>query len=495
MTEDLALIPATALSALYRAGKASPVEATKAVLAHIDAYNPLLNAFCWLDREAALTAARASEDRWHRGAPNSAVDGIPTTVKDLSVTRSWPTRRGSFAIGARGPWLEDSPSVARMREGGAVLLGKTCVPEFGAMGLTKSPLCGVTRNPWNPEKTPGGSSGGAAASLMAGMGTLALASDASGSIRQPSSHTGVIGLKTTFGRVPDYPSSYLGSKAVVGPMARTVADAALCMNIITQPDPRDSYALPPSGEDYVAALEQGVKGLRVAYSPTLGFGEVDPEVAAIVENAAKLLRELGAEVDIVDHVFDDPAACNATISAAGMANMFRVFGFTEADKKLISPHLVERAEIGAKVTVLEYLAAREGREALGACMRAFHQKYDLLVMPTLAAPAVGADEEKPSDPRYRKLKTLAPFGPAFNLTKQPAASVPVGMTADGLPVGMQVVGALYADATVLRLCHAIEMARPFAQADLSRLRDVPVAASVPRGIASMDEALAEVAVA
>ena len=127
MTEDLALISATALSALYRAGKASPVEATKAVLAHIDAYNPLLNAFCWLDREAALTAARASEERWHRGAPKSAVDGIPTTVKDLSVTRSWPTRRGSFAIGPRGPWLEDSPSVARMREGGAVLDRKSVV--------------------------------------------------------------------------------------------------------------------------------------------------------------------------------------------------------------------------------------------------------------------------------------------------------------------------------------------------------------------------------
>ncbi len=493
MTEDLALVSATSLSALYRSRQVSPVEATKAVLAQIEALNPLLNAFCWLDPAAALASARASEERWQRGEPKSAVDGIPTTVKDLSVTRGWPTRRGSLGIGPRGPWLEDSPSVARMREGGAVLLGKTCVPEFGAMGLTKSPLCGVTRSPWNPEKTPGGSSGGAAASLMAGMGTLALASDASGSIRAPASLTGVIGLKTTFGRVPDYPSSYLGSKAVVGPMARTVADAALCLNIITQPDARDSYALPPSGEDYVALLGQGIKSLRVAYSPTLGFGEVDPEVAAIVENGVKLLRELGAEVDIVDHVFDDPAACNATISAAGMANMFRVFGFTEADKKLISPHLIERAEAGARVTALQYLAAREEREALGARMREFHQKYDLLVMPTLATPAVGAEEEKPSDPRYRKFKTLAPFGPAFNLTKQPAASVPVGLTADGMPVGMQVVGALYADAKVLRLCHAIEMAKPFAQPDLARLKDIPVAASVPRGIASMKEALPEVA--
>jgi aspartyl-tRNA(Asn)/glutamyl-tRNA(Gln) amidotransferase subunit A len=495
MTDDLALASATTLSALYRSRQASPVEATKAVLAQIDALNPLLNTFCWLDPDAALASARASEERWQRGAPKSGVDGIPTTVKDLSIARGWPTRRGSLAIGPRGPWLEDSPSVARMREGGAVILGKTCVPEFGAMGLTVSPLCGVTRNPWNLAKTPGGSSGGAAASLAAGMGTLALASDASGSIRGPASFTGVFGLKTTFGSVPDYPSSYLGSKAVVGPMARTVADAALCMSVITRPDARDSYALPTPTDDFVGVLERGIKGLRVAYSPTLGFGDVDPEVAAIVESGVKLLRELGAEVDLVEHVFDDPSACNLTISSAGMANMFRVFGFTEADKKLISPHLVERAEFGAKITAVDYLAAREAREALGARMRQFHERYDLLVTTTLATPALGAEEGSPVDPRYRKFKGVSHFGPAFNLTKQPAASVPVGLTAEGLPVGMQVVGPLYGDALVMRLCHAVEMARPFAQADLARLRAMPVPSAVPRGIASMMEAMPEVAAA
>ena len=380
-----------------------------------------------------------------------------------------------------------------MREGGAVLLGKTSVPEFGAMGLTKSRLCGVTLNPWNPEKTPGGSSGGAAASLAAGMGTLALASDASGSIRAPSSVTGVFGLKTTFGRVPDYPSSYLGSKAVVGPMARTVADAALCMSVITWPDPRDSYALPPGPNDFMAMLDQGIKDLRIAYSPTLGFGQVDPEVATIVESGIKLLRHLGAEVDLVEHVFDDPSACNALISAAGMANMFRVFGFNEADMKLISPNLIERAAMGARISAVDYLAAREQRENLGARMRQFHETYDLLVTPALSTPALHAEEETTSDPRYRKYKGLSAFGPAFNLTKQPAASVPVGLTADGLPVGMQVVGPLYSDALVLRVCHAIETAQPFAQPDLTRLQAAGATGKIPLGITSMHEALREVA--
>ena len=226
--------------------------------------------------------------------------------------------------------------------------------------------------------------------------------------------------------------------------------------------------------------------------PGEALREVDPEIATIVEKAVKLLTELGAEVDIVDHVFDDPASCNAVISAAGSANMFRFLGITEADKKLISPHLVQRAEAGMKVSALDYLIAREQRENLGALMRKFHEKYDLLVTPTLAHPALGAEEEVITNPRYTKFKGLSAFGPAFNLTKQPAASVPVGMTADGLPVGMQVVGPLYADALVMRLCHAVEMAQPFARPNLSRL---PIGGGMPRGLASMHEALPEVAAA
>lgn len=492
---DLATMPATELTKLFRSGGASPVEAMKAVLDNIERYNPLINAFCWLDREAGLAAARQSEARYSKGAPLSGVDGVPTTVKDLSHTRGWPTRRGSLALSARGPWLEDSPSVERIREAGGIIFAKTSVPEFASANHTHTQLCGVTRNPWNPTKTPGGSSGGSAASLAAGMGTIALASDASGSIRSPSSYTGVVGLKTTFGSVADYPNSYLGSKAVIGPMTRTVADAALCMSIITKPDARDPYALPACPDDFMAILAQGIKGMRIAYSPTLGFGMVDPEVAEIVAQGVALLRELGAEVDLVEHVFDDPTPCNAVISAAGAANMFRVLGVRDEDKHLIAPHVVERAEAGAKITALEYLKAREQREALSVHMRRFHEKYDILVTPTLAHPALGAEADAPVDPRYAKFKGLSVFGPAFNLTRQPAASVPVGLTADGLPVGMQVVGPLYADAQVLRVCHAVEMAKPFARPDLTRLASVPASQAMPGGLVSMMDALPLVAAA
>lgn len=486
---DLAMMPAHELGPLFRSGAVSPVEATKAVLDQIEQLNPAINAFCWLDSEAALKAAKASEDRYRKGAPLSVLDGVTTTVKDLSVMAGWPTRRGSRAIPAEGPWLEDSPSVARMRDAGAVLLGKTTVSEFGATGSTKSFLCGITRNPHDPAHTPGGSSGGAAASLAAGMGTIALGSDAAGSIRTPSSYCGVFGLKTTFGRVPDYPCSYLGSFAVVGPMTRTVKDAAFCMNAITQPDSRDLYALPPPGIDYAAALEGGVKGMRIAYSPTLGFGDVDPEVAALVADGVKLLASLGAEIEIVEHIFDDPVSFFGPMMAPGMANAFRIFGFTAEQKALMHPKLIASADNGGKVTALDYVTAREKMEALGARMRAFHETYDLLVTPTISVPALAADQDEPTDPRYSGLKNWKPFSIFPNITHQPAASVPVGTTKDGLPVGMQVVGPLYGDDVVLRACHALEMARPFPRADLARVRRFPPDQSVPQGIASQREAM------
>ena len=283
--------------------------------------------------------------------------------------------------------------------------------------------------PLEPGKNAGGSSGGASASLAGGMGTIALGSDAAGSIRGPSSVTGVFGLKTTFGRVADYPSSYLGTLAVVGPMTRTVADAALCMNIITRPDPRDSYALPGGDFDFVAALTGDLTGLRVAYSPTLGFAEIAPDVAAIVADGVELLEQLGAQVDLVEHVFDDPGEVLTTLMLPGVANAFRVFGFTAADKALMNPRLLDSAEKGARIPVVEFLAAREKREHLGALMRSFHERYDILVTPARSLPAIGADEDRPSDPRYRNITDSMSLNSAFNLTKQPAASVPVARSA------------------------------------------------------------------
>lgn len=484
----LALMSATDSAAAFASGDLSPVEVTEAVLDTVDALNPHINAFCWLDPDGAMAAAKASEVRWQQGTPLSPLDGVTFTVKDLSVTRGWPTRRGSVAIRPDGPWREDSPSVARMREAGGVPLGKTTVPEFGATGTTQSALCGVTRNPWNLAKSPGGSSGGSSASVATGMGTIALASDAAGSIRWPASATGTFGLKTTHGRVPDYPSSYLGTLAVIGPIARTVADAALCMDVIAQDDPRDSYALPPA-PDYAAALADGdLGGLRIRFSADLGFAKVDPEVVAIARAAVARFADLGATVEEAGPVMEDPRDFLGTLMAPGLANAFRQFGFTAADEALMHPTLVGYAEAGRNVSLLAYLEARDMREKLGARMRALYADFDLLVTPSVTMPPIGATEEQPSDPRYQGLDGALALASPFNLTKQPAASLPAGLTAAGLPIGIQVVGPLYGEATILRACAAYEAAFAFPAPDLNALWQNPAVDPVPQGIQSMLDA-------
>ena len=255
---DLALLSAVELLDGYRRKTLSPVDATRACLAQIERHNAAQNAFVHVADEASLAQARASEDRWRRDAPAGALDGVPVTIKDLILTRGWPTLRGSKTVDPKGPWNDDAPVVARVREHGAVLLGKTTTPEFGWKGVTDSPLTGITRNPWNKAKTPGGSSGGAAAAVASGMGPLAVGTDGGGSIRIPCSFTGLFGIKGSFGRVPAWPLSPFGTVAHVGPMTRSVADAALMLNVLSLPDARDWHALPYDARDYRTGLDQGV---------------------------------------------------------------------------------------------------------------------------------------------------------------------------------------------------------------------------------------------
>ncbi|MEY2953005.1 MAG: Acylamidase, partial [Pseudomonadota bacterium] len=262
---------ATQLLQLYSTGQASPVEATQAVLARIDAFNPQLKAFCHVAADEAMAGARASEARWQVGKPCGPLDGVPVSVKDLILTRGWPTRRGSRTVDPNQAWEVDAPAVARLREAGAVLLGKTATPEFGCKGETNSPLTGITRNPWDVLRTPGGSSGGAAAAVAAGMGPLALGTDGAGSVRIPAAFCGNVGLKPSFGRVPAYPLSPFGSVAHLGPHSMGVEDCARMMNVLAQPDARDWTSLPPDGRDYTVGLHDGVRGLKLAYSPTLGY--------------------------------------------------------------------------------------------------------------------------------------------------------------------------------------------------------------------------------
>ena len=257
-SSDPSLLSAVELVEHYRARTLSPVEVVRAVLDRIARLEPRINAFAKLDADAALAAAQASEARWQRGEPVGLVDGVPAALKDLVLAKGWPTLRGSRAVDPAQDWSEDSPATARLREQGAVLLGKTTTSEFGWKGLGDSPLTGITRNPWNPAHTPGGSSGGSAAAAAIGFGPLHVATDGGGSTRLPAAHSGVFGFKPSFGRVPVYPPSQNGTLFHVTPLTRSVQDAALLLDVIARPDARDFHALPAQDISWQAGLDQGV---------------------------------------------------------------------------------------------------------------------------------------------------------------------------------------------------------------------------------------------
>jgi aspartyl-tRNA(Asn)/glutamyl-tRNA(Gln) amidotransferase subunit A len=458
--QNPALLSALELVELYRARKLSPVEATAATLARIAALNPRFNAFCLVDEEPAFAAARASEQRWMKGQPQGRLDGVPASVKDLLLTKGWPTRRGCRVIDPKQPWEEDAPAVARLREEGAILLGKTTTPEFGWKGVTDSALTGITRNPWDPSKTPGGSSGGAAVAAACGMGALHLGTDGGGSIRIPAGFTGIFGLKQSFGRVPASPLSPFGTLAHIGPMTRTVGDAALMLSVISRPDPRDCYAIPHDRQDYLDGIEDGVEGWRIAFSPSLGGHSVEPEVAKLVDEAAAVFGELGARVEEVDP--DIGGNCESVFADhwfPGAANALRAY--SPEQRAVMDPGLQEIAAAGARLPLMDYLAAVKEREQLGVRMNFFHQKWDLLLTPTLPLAAFTAGVEVPDGSPGRRWTTWTPFTYPFNLTRQPAATVPCGLTSTGLPVGLQIVGPAYGDAQVLHAARAFEKLRPF----------------------------------
>jgi aspartyl-tRNA(Asn)/glutamyl-tRNA(Gln) amidotransferase subunit A len=461
MSQDLCSLSASELLEGYRKHELSPVEVTRAVLERIEKLNPVLNAFC-LVSEQALDQAKQSEERWLAGQPRGLLDGVPVSIKDLILTKGWPTRRGSKTIDPKGPWDDDAPATARLREHGAVLLGKTTTPEFGWKGVTDGPLTGITRNPWNPQKTPGGSSGGAAAAVAAGMGPLAVGTDGGGSIRIPCSFTGLFGLKPSFGRVPAWPISTFGTVAHVGPITRSVADAALMLNVLSLPDARDWHALPFEARDWRTGLDRGIVDLRIAYSPDLGYAKVDPEVAAIVKEALRVFTDLGAKVEEKNPGFESPEGIFRThwFSAAA----FLVNGIPAAQRSLVDRGLLEIAEHGAKVSAADLLDAQMKRGALGARMNLFHRDYDLLVTPTLAVAAFDAGREFPEG--KTRWIDWTPFSFPFNLTQQPAASIPCGFTKSGLPVGLHLVGPKYDDALVLRAARAFESARPIRMPEL-----------------------------
>jgi aspartyl-tRNA(Asn)/glutamyl-tRNA(Gln) amidotransferase subunit A len=457
---EIAFLSATELLGLYRSRKLSPVEATEAALSQIERHDPRVNAYRLVDAEGALSRARESEGRYLEGRPMGRLDGVPTSVKDLLLTRGWPTLRGSRVVDPDQEWADDAPAVTRLRENGAVLLGKTTTPEYGWKGVTDSPLTGFTGNPWAPGYTAGGSSGGAAAAVALGMGQLAVGTDGGGSVRIPASFCGTVALKPTYGRIPHWPASPFGTLSHAGPMTRTVADAALMLDVLAGPEVRDWTALPPADTDYQEAMEGGVEGLRVAFSPDLGYVDLDPEVREAVGAAARAFQEMGAEVEKTDPGFEDPIGYFDTHWYAGAANALR--DYDEKAREQMDPGLIEIVGEGAGYSVMQYLEAVSRRSELGIRMGKFHADYDLLLTPTMPIPAFEGDGEVPEGWSHRRWTSWTPFTYPFNLTQQPAASVPCGFTRSGLPIGLQVVGARFEDALVLRAAHAYQTARPLA---------------------------------
>lgn len=442
----------TALDLLdaYRARTLSPVEATRAVLDRIGAHDGAVHAFCLVDGEAALDAARASEARWARGEPCGLLDGVPVSVKDLILLRGHPTLRGSHTIDPAGPWEHDAPAVARVREHGGVIVGKTTTPELGWKGVTDSPLTGVTGNPWDPSRTAGGSSGGSAAAVALGMGPLSLGTDGGGSVRIPAGFSGVTTIKPTWARVPLWPASPFGLLAHLGPLTRTAADAALLLDVLSGPDARDPWALAPAPATSTR-LDAPLAGLRVAASATLGYVTVDRGVAAAFTAAV----DVRARIEEVDPGFTDPLEAFETLWFAGAAASLAPLG--PAQRSEMDPGLVAIAEQGAAFSAVAYLQALAVRNDLGVRMGAFHERFDLLLTPTLPITAFAAGREVPDGWPHERWTTWTPFTYPFNLTQQPAASVPCGLHR-GLPVGLQIVGPRHADAAVLAAAHAFQQA-------------------------------------
>ena len=464
---DPAAFTAAELIHRYGSRALSPVEVAEAVLARIDRFNPQVNAFVYLDAEAVRDMARAAEARWARGEPAGLLDGVPVTVKDNLWAAGWPARRGSLTSD-HTPAPEDAPTVAALRRHGAVILGKTTMPEYGWKGLGDSPLTGVTRNPWALDRTTGGSSAGAAAAAALNMGMLHIGTDGAGSIRIPCGFTGVFGLKPSMGRVPAYPASPFWPVAHIGPMTRTVTDAALMLSVLAEPDLRDSMAWNTAAPDCRIGLEDGVQGLRVALSPRLGTStRNDADIEKSVAEAAQAFADLGAHVEEADPELPDTLGPLLAIWSAGTAVLLD--SIPEERHDMMDPGLVRMGEQGRRISGADFLRAMNARAEIALRMTRFHERYDLLLTPSLPIPAIEAGRDMPASGEWGDhWINWTPYSYPFNLSWQPAASCPCGLTGDGLPIGLQIVGPPRRDDLVLRAARAFERARPFRVIDAPR---------------------------
>jgi aspartyl-tRNA(Asn)/glutamyl-tRNA(Gln) amidotransferase subunit A len=452
-TADLTWLSAAELSQLYRRGELSPVEVVDAMLKRAQRLQPHLNAFVLIDEAGARAAARESEVRWKKSEPKSPLDGVPTTIKDTTNVKGWPTRYGSHATDET-PAAEDAAVTSRLRAAGMPLLGKSTTPEFGWKALTDSPIQGTTRNPWNLGHSPGGSSGGASALTAAGVNPFNHGNDGGGSVRIPAAHTGLVGLKPSFGRIPQYPAdSPFADVISQGVLARSVHDTAMALNATSGYDPRDFRSLPDDPRDFTVGLDDGVRGWKIGLSLDFGHVKADPEVRELVATAVRRFEDAGATVEDVGPLIEPLQNNMEPLWIGSFAVRLRQIP-TQLHGKL-DPGFRAAAEKGLAITLSDFARSYEAKARLARDLALFLTKYDLLLAPV--TPTVGPPVEtlynSEAFPRWTK---GAPYTLPCNLTGQPAASMPAGLTKSGLPVGIQLIGPPRGDHHVLKAMRAYE---------------------------------------
>lgn len=460
MPIDSAFATALELRDAIATRKVSPVEVMEATLARVERLDPRLNCFATCTPEAAMEAARKAEQDQMAGRPGGPLHGLPISVKDLIAVQGVKLTFGSRAM-ANNIASVDAPSVERVRRAGACIIGKTTTSEFGCKAVGDSPIAGITRNPWDTTKTPGGSSCGAAASVAAGMTPFALGTDGGGSIRIPCALTGLFGIKANFGRVPVYPVAATPTLAHVGPLARTVRDAALLLAVISGHDRRDAFGVDGPVPDYLGACERPARGMRIAWSRTMGYARPDPEVADIAERAARTFADFGCDVVDVDKVLDeDPIDLWVSEFYAGVG--VRLKKQLTEQREMLDPAVADVLKDALSQTSEEYYSKVFRRYELRDKLRVFFDRFDLLLTPTLPCAAFDVGHNTPPHHADRSIVSWVYYTYPFNLTGQPAASVPAGMTKAGLPVGLQMVARINHETDIFRAAATFEAARPWA---------------------------------
>lgn len=458
--QNYAYTSALDLSQAIASRDVSPVEVMQHCLRRMEALEPSLNCFVTPMPEQAMAAARQAERAVLAGEPLGPLHGLPISVKDLIAVGGVPMTFGSRVM-AKNIAGADAPSVERVKAAGACIIGKTTTTEFGCKAAGDSPLTGTTRNPWDVSKTPGGSSLGAASSVAAGVTPFALGTDGGGSIRVPSSFTGLFGLKAQFGRVPVFPASATPTLAHVGPIARTVRDAALLLGVLSGHDRRDPFGVAGPAPDYLAACDKPVKGMRIAWSPTLGYATPDPEVVTIAEAAVKTLAGLGCEIiPADDFIGEDPFDLWVSEFYAGVGT--RLGSALRDTPEVLDPAVASVLGAALDQTLESYYAKVFRRYDFREQMRARFESIDLLVSPTAPVTALDVGLDVPRQLAGRNIISWQFYTYPFNLTGQPAASVPAGFTAAGLPVGLQMVARINSEVDIFRAAAALESVRPWA---------------------------------